>query len=73
VSAPFRPTGEPDWAAHPAGGWSEFRAARARFLATMAAQSSLVRLERSWGLPTRDPRAGSGVSAGSRAAPPAPR
>jgi hypothetical protein len=48
VSAPGRTGHEPsDWA----GGWNEFQAARARFLATLAEQSALARLERAWNLP----------------------
>ena len=53
MSAPGLPGPEPDWAARPAGGWNEFRAARARFLATLAEQSALARLERAWTLPAR--------------------
>ena len=59
MSASGLPGQEPDWAARPAGGWDEFRAARARFLATVAEQSALARLERAWSLPAPgSPRGG---------------
>ncbi|MDX6647875.1 MAG: hypothetical protein QOK40_3602 [Miltoncostaeaceae bacterium] len=44
-----------DWACAPRAGWDEYERARARYLARLAEQALLVRLEQAWAAPAAQP------------------